>query len=79
MLFFYRLSQKGIKMFKDAWTAASNKLSISLQKGVTMVEYTLIAALITVVAMLFIVSSGENVGTIFSTISSKLSTTAGES
>ncbi|NTU67907.1 MAG: Flp family type IVb pilin [Chlorobiaceae bacterium] len=51
--------------------------SIKSQKGVTMIEYALIAGLISVVAIGFLTSAGQHVTSIFTDISTALGTAAG--
>ncbi len=46
--------------------------SIKSQKGVTMIEYALIAALIAVVAIVAITTVGTNLATIFNTIATAI-------
>lgn len=46
--------------------------SIKSQKGVTMIEYALIAALVAVVAIAALTLVGGNLTTIFTTIAGKL-------
>ena len=48
-------------------------LNIKKQKGVTMIEYALIAALISVVAILALTSAGSEVKATYQTIVDKLS------
>lgn len=47
-------------------------LSIKSQKGVTMIEYALIAALVAVVAITALTLLGTNLTAIFTTIAGKL-------
>jgi pilus assembly protein Flp/PilA len=55
--------------------AALNKLfSVKSQKGVTMIEYALIAALVAVVAITALTVVGSKLDTIFSYVSGKLTT-----
>ena len=42
------------------------------QKGVTMIEYALIAALIAVVAIIVLTQVGSNVNTVFSSVNDSL-------
>lgn len=51
--------------------------SVKSQKGVTMIEYALIAALISVVAIVLLTSAGDQVRAIFTSIVSALTTAAG--
>ena len=56
-----------------ALTAALNNFfSIKSQKGVTMIEYALIAALVAVVAILALTTVGTNLNTIFTNIGTTL-------
>ncbi|UWX58010.1 Flp family type IVb pilin [Chlorobaculum sp. MV4-Y] len=55
--------------------AALNKLfPVKSQKGVTMIEYALIAALIAVAVIAVLVTVGSSLNNIFSYIGSKLTT-----
>lgn len=51
--------------------------SVKSQKGVTMIEYALIAALISVVAILLLTTAGEQVQAIFTSIVNALTGAAG--
>ncbi len=51
--------------------------SIKSQKGVTMIEYALIAALISVVAIVLLTTAGGQVQTIFTNIVNALTGAAG--
>lgn len=51
--------------------------SIKSQKGVTMIEYALIAGLISVVAITLLTQAGGQVQTIFQSIVDALATAAG--
>ncbi len=51
--------------------------SIKSQKGVTMIEYALIAGLISVVAITLLTTAGGQVQTIFTNIVNALTTAAG--
>ena len=54
-----------------------NKLfSINSQKGVTMIEYALIAALVAVVAITALTTLGGNLSTIFTNIATTLGNAA---
>ena len=48
--------------------------SVKAQKGVTMIEYALIAALISVVAIVLLTTAGDQVQAIFQTIVDALTT-----
>jgi pilus assembly protein Flp/PilA len=52
-------------------------ISIKSQKGVTMIEYALIAALVSVVAIGALQLVGGNLNTIFTSISTALTGTGG--
>jgi len=58
-------------------TALSKLTAIKSQKGVTMIEYALIAALISVVAILLLTNAGTQVQAIFTDIVNALTTAAG--
>lgn len=51
-----------------------NIANLKKQKGVTMIEYALIAALISVVAILALTNAGTQVKTTYNTIVTKLTT-----
>ena len=50
--------------------------SIKLQKGVTMIEYALIAALVAVVVIVALTTLGGNLSTIFTNIATTLGNAA---
>jgi pilus assembly protein Flp/PilA len=52
--------------------ALSNFFSAKSQKGVTMIEYALIAALVAVAAVTIIGTVGTKVTSVFTTVSTKL-------
>jgi pilus assembly protein Flp/PilA len=54
--------------------ALMNPSSIKSQKGVTMIEYALIAALVAVVAITALTAVGSKLDTVFSYVSGKLTT-----
>ena len=58
-------------------TALSKLTAIKSQKGVTMIEYALIAALISVVAILLLTQAGQQVQAIFTSIVNALTSAAG--
>jgi pilus assembly protein Flp/PilA len=52
--------------------ALSNFFSPKSQKGVTMIEYALIAGLVAVAAVVILGTVGTKVSTVFTTVSTKL-------
>lgn len=60
------------------WMAAVNKLiAVKSQKGVTMIEYALLAALIAVAVITVLGTIGTNLNTVFTSIASALVPVAG--
>ena len=61
----------GRKMFKSIWREAVRRV-IEDERGVTAIEYTLIAALIAVAAVIVIAEIGADVRAPFNTIAGNL-------
>ncbi len=65
------------KIMQEFLETINSLFPIADKKGVTAIEYGLIAALIAVVIITAITSVGTNLTTIFTTIATKLSAAAG--
>ncbi|WP_237073419.1 Flp family type IVb pilin [Prosthecochloris sp. GSB1] len=60
-----------------AQTMQGKRGRINAQKGVTMIEYAVIAAMISIVAILLLTRGGQQVQAVFARIASMLVTAAG--
>ncbi len=68
-----------LKMYVDYWVAVlsgflQQYFGVKSQKGVTMIEYALIAALIAVAVIAVLLTVGTNLKNVFSYVGSQLTT-----
>ena len=68
-----------LKMYVDYWVAVlsgflQQYFGVKSQKGVTMIEYALIASLIAVAVIAVLLTVGSNLQTVFSYVGSNLTT-----